>query len=379
MGRAEWTTHDELANTLHNRIEYDGDLLGIGVVERFAIPQRALLLDTDVGNVLWDCVGVVTPAAIDEIARRGGIDLIAISHPHFYSAMVEWSDAFGGAPILLHADDREWIRRPSAAIECWRGDDHVLSPTVRLLHLPGHFPGSSALHWSAAPGGRRALLSGDSLHVAADRRHVSVMHSVPNFVPVGRAVIHDLRGRLDGVEIDDVYGFTWGLNVIGGAAPRSTSRSTATSHPFTDREHTRSHRPRKRAFTWCQTRRERAATGLTRQTRFTSCLTPREPVQAARGGRRLMLGWVIQVEPSGLVQVTVRSGVIDRFQRPSWTRWWCCSHSGSMLSTTVLPPVRTSRRDGSGTSRSHRAVRVRARCVHRSEHPALGTVASAVR
>jgi hypothetical protein len=212
-----WTSHDELAHTLHNRIEHDGDLLGIGVVERFAIPQRALLLETDVGNVLWDCVGVVTPAAIDEVALRGGIDLIAISHPHFYSAMVEWSDAFGGAPILLHAADREWIRRPSAAIECWSGDDHVLSPTVRLLHLPGHFPGSSALHWSDAPGGRRALLSGDSLHVAGDRRHVSVMHSVPNFVPVGPAVIHDLRARLEGVEIDDVYGFTWGLNIIGGA------------------------------------------------------------------------------------------------------------------------------------------------------------------
>jgi hypothetical protein len=212
-----WTTHAELASTLHQRIEHDGDLLGIGVVERFAIPQRALLIETDVGNVLWDCVGVVTRAAIDEIERLGGIDLIAISHPHFYSAMVEWSDAFGGVPILVHEADRGWISRPSPAIACWRGDDHVLSPTVRLLHLPGHFPGSSALHWAAAPGDRRVLLSGDSLHVAGDRRHVSVMHSVPNFVPVGPRVIHDLRARLDGIAIDDVYGFTWGLNIIGDA------------------------------------------------------------------------------------------------------------------------------------------------------------------
>ena len=67
-----WTTHDELASTLHNRIEHDGDLLGIGVVERFAIPSARCWSTTDVGNVLWDCVGVVTPAAIDEIGDAAG-------------------------------------------------------------------------------------------------------------------------------------------------------------------------------------------------------------------------------------------------------------------------------------------------------------------
>ena len=69
------------------------------------------------------------------------------------------------------------------------GDRLDLSPTVRLVHLPGHFPGSSALHWTAGPRGRRTLLIGDSLHVAADRRHVTVMHSVPNFIPVDADVI----------------------------------------------------------------------------------------------------------------------------------------------------------------------------------------------
>ena len=64
---------------------------------------------------------------------------------------------------------------------------------------------------------RRALLTGDSLHVAGDRRHVTVVHSVPNFLPVGPATIRDLRRRLDGVAFDDLYGFTWRLNVIGGA------------------------------------------------------------------------------------------------------------------------------------------------------------------
>lgn len=213
----QWTTHDQLAASLHNRIDPDGDLLGVGIHERFAIPQRALLLRTDVGNVMWDCVSVITPAAVDAVKDLGGIDVIAISHPHFYSAMIEWSDAFGGAPILAHDADRTWIRRTSKHVTAWSGDRNHLSNTMQLIHTPGHFPGSTVLHWTAAPHGRRVLLAGDSLHVAADRRHISVMHSVANFIPVAPPVITDLRRRLAGVEFDDLYGFTWGLNIIGGA------------------------------------------------------------------------------------------------------------------------------------------------------------------
>ena len=168
------------------RIEPDHDLLGVGVHERFAIPQRALLVPSaDAGNVLWDCISVVTADAVDRLNDAGGVDMIAISHPHFYASMVEWSDAFGGVPILVHAADEEWISRRSPAVRTWDGDRLVLSPTVNLLHLPGHFPGSAALHWTAAPGGRAVLLAGDSMHVAGDRRHVTVMHSVPNYIPVG--------------------------------------------------------------------------------------------------------------------------------------------------------------------------------------------------
>lgn len=211
-----WTTHDELAATLHVRIEPDGDLLAVGIAERVGIPQRALLVpDEHAGNVLWDCIGVVTDEAVDRLTALGGVQAIAISHPHFYSAMVEWSDAFGGIPIHLHEADRDWVTRTSPHVRHWSGGRLALSPALTLIHLPGHFPGSSVLHWRSRSLGRDILLAGDSLHVAADRRHVSVMHSVPNFIPVGPDVIDDVRRRLTGVPVDDVYGFTWGLNVIG--------------------------------------------------------------------------------------------------------------------------------------------------------------------
>lgn len=207
-----WTTHAELVDRLHVRIEDDAGLTGVGIVERFAIPQRALIVRGAEMTVMWDCISVVTPEAVE---RLGPIDAIAISHPHFYSVMVEWSDALGGVPIHVHAADRDWLARTSDRVQLWDGDRLELSPGITLIHLPGHFPGSSALWWHG--GERTALLTGDSLHVAADRRHVSVMHSVPNYVPVDAATIRDIAGRLEGIEFDDLYGFTWGLNIIGGA------------------------------------------------------------------------------------------------------------------------------------------------------------------
>jgi hypothetical protein len=210
-----WTTHEALARTHRLRLAQDGDLLGIGVEPGFAIPQRALWLPTDAGGILWECTSLVTPEAVDALKARGGVDLIALSHPHFYSAMVEWSDAFGGVPILVHEADRAWVRRASPNLRFWSGDTLALSKDVRLIHVPGHFPGSAALLWRAAPHGRSVLLPGDALHVSQDRRHVSFMYSVPNRIPLHPASVAGLRARLADVEIDDVYGFTWGLNILG--------------------------------------------------------------------------------------------------------------------------------------------------------------------
>lgn len=222
-GGQRWTTHDALTHTHTNRIGHDADLLGVGVTERFAIPQRALLVTGEL-NVLWDCVSLVTDDAVEAITAQGGLDAIAISHPHFYASMVEWSDAFGGVPIYLHGADRTWVQRRSPNIVFWDGDDFELASTIRLLHVPGHFPGSAALHWSDGPARRQLLLAGDSLHVADDRAHITVMHSVPNFIPVSPGVIADIRARLAGVDFDDLYGFTWDRNIIGDAR-RAVDRS----------------------------------------------------------------------------------------------------------------------------------------------------------
>jgi glyoxylase-like metal-dependent hydrolase (beta-lactamase superfamily II) len=212
-----WTTHEALAAKYTLRVEEDAGLLGIGIAPDFAIPQRALLLPTDAGNILWECVSLVTDEAIAALEARGGVDKIIISHPHFYSSMVEWSEALGGVPILLHEADKAWVQRSSAHVSWWSGDELPLSNDVTLIRCGGHFHGSAAIHWKKGPHAGGALFPGDAVQVVLDRRHVTFMYSYPNYVPMKTSDVVQMRARLERYAFDDVYGYTWGRNIIGGA------------------------------------------------------------------------------------------------------------------------------------------------------------------
>ena len=109
---------------------------------------------------------------------------IAVSHPHYYGAVADWSDAFGGVPVYLHGDDRAFVTRPHRSIEPWSGDSCRLSDDILLLRCGGHFAGGTVLHWRAAADGRGALFTGDVAMVAMDRRSVSFMYSYPNYIPL---------------------------------------------------------------------------------------------------------------------------------------------------------------------------------------------------
>lgn len=211
-----WTTHDELLRTHAQRIEEEAGLVGISMTPGFAIDQRAFLLTTDAGNILWETVPLVTSKALEAIEARGGVDRIIISHPHFYASMGQWSDALGGVPILLHEADREWIMRPHRAIEVWSGDELPLSKTVTLIRTGGHFRGSTALHWADGPTAGGALFSGDVPQVVMDRRHVSFMYSYPNLIPMKTRDVLALRERLEPYAFEYVFGYTWGRVIRGG-------------------------------------------------------------------------------------------------------------------------------------------------------------------
>src|SRR5579872_6335721 len=176
-----WTTMEQMrAAGFHNIFkEHEPGLLGIGTEPKFAIGQRALLVQTPKGNILWDCISYLDEATMEKIMQLGSIYAITISHPHYYSSMVEWAENFD-TPIFLHELDRQWVMRPSERIQFWSGDQLRLLDDITVLRPGGHFPGSTVLHWPAGADGRGILLSGDTISVAADRNWTSFMYSYPN-------------------------------------------------------------------------------------------------------------------------------------------------------------------------------------------------------
>ena len=225
-GGQSWTTLGELAATHRIRVEdAEPALFGIGVEPSFAIGQRALLG----GGLLWDCLSLLDDVAMAAVEAAGGIDSIAISHPHYYGAMVEWADRFD-ARILLHEADRQHIMRPSDRIELWSGDRYPIDDERELIRLGGHFAGGTICHWRTGAGGRGALLTGDIVQVVADRDWVSFMYSYPNLIPLPAAEVEGIRGVLATLEFDRIYGAWWGRNVLHDAkakALRSADRYLA--------------------------------------------------------------------------------------------------------------------------------------------------------
>ena len=52
---------------------------------QFGIGQSARLIQTPHGNILWDLVAYLDEETIERIQELGGIKMIVISHPHFYT------------------------------------------------------------------------------------------------------------------------------------------------------------------------------------------------------------------------------------------------------------------------------------------------------
>ena len=217
-GGQKWTTLKELQATHTNRLDVEGpELISLVTEPTFAIGQRALHVRTSRGNVLWDCLSLADDRSVAAIQALGGVSAIAVSHPHYYSSVVEWSRALGDVPVYLHAADGEWVTRPHPGIVFWYGEAHELVPGVTLLRLGGHFAGATVLHWAGAAGGKGALLSGDVLQVGKDRRTVSFMYSYPNYIPLNATTVRSMAAALEGYGFDQIYGAWFGQNIVQNA------------------------------------------------------------------------------------------------------------------------------------------------------------------
>jgi len=211
-----WTTLQQLRAEHRNRMESEGPgLVGIGTEPKFAIGQRALHLRTSTGGFLWDCISLVDDASVAAVQALGGVAGIAVSHPHFYSSMVEWSRALGNVPVYLHAEDSAWVVRHDRSIVFWDGDTREVAPGITLLRTGGHFAGSTVLHWAGGADGAGALLTGDSIMVGEDRHTAGFMYSYPNYIPLNARMVQRIGDMLEPFEFEHVYGAWFGRNILG--------------------------------------------------------------------------------------------------------------------------------------------------------------------
>lgn len=229
-GGQQWTTLEQLRETHTNRLApKERGLFGIGTEPHFAIGQRALLVQSAGGNILWDCIALLDDATTRWIEALGGLSAIAISHPHYYTTMVEWAHAFD-VPVYLHAADRAWVMRPDSHIDFWSGEMREIGDGMTLLRLGGHFPGGQVLHWRDGAEGRGALLTGDIIQVVPDTRWVSFMYSYPNLIPLPADTVRGIADAVQPWPFDRIYGAWWGRNILTNAkdaVQRSAERYVA--------------------------------------------------------------------------------------------------------------------------------------------------------
>ncbi|MBN3555676.1 MBL fold metallo-hydrolase [Fictibacillus nanhaiensis] len=202
-----WTTLEAMVESGNYKTEVsveEENLYRVQTSPSFGIGQTAYLVKGNGYNMLWDCVSYIDEDTIKEIRQLGGIDAIALSHPHYYSTQVEWAETFD-APLYIHEDDKMWVTRTSDKIVFWSGDKLELSEGIILHRIGGHFKGGTILEWKQGNHHQGVLLCGDIVRIVADREWVSFMYSYPNFIPLPSATVERIAHQMKELTFTRIY------------------------------------------------------------------------------------------------------------------------------------------------------------------------------
>ena len=187
----------------------------IKIIPDFAIAQRAFLILTPGGNILWDCIPLLNEELVSFIRSKGGLKAIAFSHPHYYSNMNEWASAFD-CPVYIHRKDEPWVYNKGPRISTWDGGAKTLWEGIKIVHTGGHFPGSAVLHVPSLSA-QGVVFCGDTLYIARSRQHIAVQYSYPNHIPLPAKVVREIYDQLLQLPFDTLHGaFDW--QNLGGNA-----------------------------------------------------------------------------------------------------------------------------------------------------------------
>lgn len=226
-----WTTLEELRDGKpyqNKQVALEPGLTSITTTPSFAIGQSAYLVETNGFRLLWDCIAFLDDETMTSVKEKGGLDAIALSHPHYYSTQVEWAEAFD-CPIYIHEDDQEWVQRPSDRIIFWSGDVLELHDGLTIHRLGGHYRGGAVLHWAEGNEGKGILLTGDIIQIVADQGWVSFMYSYPNLIPLPASKVKEMAAQVKPIPFDRIYhAFHKSIREdANGAVQRSAERYVA--------------------------------------------------------------------------------------------------------------------------------------------------------
>lgn len=219
-----WTTLSRLRESGHRTVwERDAinpQIWSFWTEPKVAIGQRAMLLQTSHGNVMWDMITLLDAETIKRITELGGLAAIVISHPHYYTTIHDWSACFPDTPIYLGAGDREWLVDPAGRpsnIHFLTALHHPILPGVTAVLSGGHFPGSLCLHWD------EQLFIADTIFTVPSAQNpepgkegvtsYNFWYSVPNRIPLSPLQVWDIWKSVKDLEFHSTFGAFWGMDV----------------------------------------------------------------------------------------------------------------------------------------------------------------------
>lgn len=209
-------------------LDADSRFVSITTTPRFAISQAAILVKTPGGNVLWDCLTLLDQDTIDTIEGMGGLKAIAISHPHYYSAHVQWARAFK-CPVYLASEDMSWTTLTSShQVAVTKTETEIPGTGVKLIKLGGHFPGSLVALFDnrlliadtlmTTPSGRGRWdvdAAGEKREKPKGHNSFSFLWSIPNYIPLNADEIARMWGILNQYDFESTHGAFLGMDVYG--------------------------------------------------------------------------------------------------------------------------------------------------------------------
>ncbi|KAJ3497032.1 hypothetical protein NLG97_g2209 [Lecanicillium saksenae] len=218
-----FTTMADLKAQGHRNVfeEYASDsrICYITSQPEIGIGQRATLLQTRAGNILWDCITLLDDETMQHIRGRGGLRAIVISHPHFYSAHVQWARAFR-CPVFLAAADAEWTTmRSGHQVLATDVETEILDTGAKMIRVGGHFPGSMVLLYDrhafiadtimmtpAGFGNWKSDAMGRPRQRPPGQNSFAFLWSFPNRIPLGPDEIARMWSIIRNYEFDAAHG-----------------------------------------------------------------------------------------------------------------------------------------------------------------------------